>query len=84
MKVMFVGAPFANNSVNTYLTKGKWYDVIPQNIHFSTMKTTIGKLLIPDRYYVILNDYGQERRYKAEYFLTLQQLRDKNLTDLGI
>ena len=74
---MFVGAPCANNSVNTYLTKGKWYDVIPQ-------KTTIGKLLIPDRYYVIQNDYGQERRYKAEYFLTLQQLRDKNLTDLGI
>jgi len=72
MKVMFVGSVnIINTSVETYLTKGKWYDIIPQ-------KTP------PDRYYVIQNDYAQERRYKTEYFLTLQQLRDNKLTDLGI
>lgn len=72
MKVMFVGSVHTiNTSVETYLTKGKWYDIIPQ-------KTP------PDKYYVILNDYNQERRYKAEYFMKLEQVRDNKLTDLGI
>ena len=71
MKVVFIG------SVNTYLekmailTKGKWYDIIPH-------KTP------PDMYYVIHNDYNQERRYRRDYFMTLEQVRDNKLTDLGI
>ena len=59
-----------NPSVSKFLTKGKWYDII-------TKKTQ-------PSYHVILNDFNQERRYKIEYFMTLQQVREKNLTDLGI
>lgn len=75
MKVMFVGNPIINNSINCYLTKGKWYNPI---------EYVKGIKPLSKNYYVIKNDYGQERRYKEEYFMTLQQVRDKNLTDLGI
>lgn len=72
MKVMFIGSVHTvGTSVETYLTKGKWYNVTEEG-------DPNGK------YYVIKNEYNLQRRYKAEYFLTLQQLRDKNLTDLGI
>jgi|DEB19_MinimDraft_2_1074335.scaffolds.fasta_scaffold33466_4 hypothetical protein len=73
MKVMFTGSVHTiNTSVETYLTKGKWYDDV----------TIDGD---PNgKYYVIKNDNDQQRRYKAEYFVTLQQLRDKKLKDLGI
>jgi hypothetical protein len=76
MKVMFVGSVHTiNTSLEKYLTKGKWYDITAFLI---TEKTP------PTKYYVVLNDYGQERRYKEEYFMTLEQLRDRKLTDLGI
>lgn len=35
-------------------------------------------------YYIVNNDMGQTRRYKGEYFLTTQQVRDKKLNELGI
>ena len=72
MKVMFTGSVHTvGTSVETYLTKGKWYNVTEEG-------DPNGK------YYVIKNEYGQQRRYKAEYFATLQQLRDKKLKELGI
>lgn len=71
MKVVFTGSVNSiNTSVETYLTKGKWYDIKKEESN--------------PNYYNIENDYGQPRRYKAEYFLTLEQLRDKKLENLGI
>lgn len=72
---MFIGDLQMYNSVNKYLTKGKWYNYI---------EYVKGVKPLSKNYYVIKNDYGQERRYKEEYFMTLQQVREKNLTDLGI
>ena len=42
------------------------------------------KIVPPTKYYIVTNNYGQSRRYKAEYFMTLEQVRDNKLTDLGI
>lgn len=67
MKVMFV--------VETYLTKGKWYETESKFQDYSVP---------PTKYYIVTNNYGQSRRYKAEYFMTLEQVRDNKLTDLGI
>lgn len=74
MKVMFVGSVHTiNTSVETYLTKGKWYESKFQD-----------DSVPPTKYYIVTNNYGQSRRYKAEYFMTLEQVRDNKLTDLGI
>lgn len=76
MKVMFVGsASTINTSVETYLTRGKWYET----------ESKFQDDLVPHtKYYIVMNNYNQLRRYKAEYFLTLQQVRDNKLNELGI
>jgi hypothetical protein len=76
MRVMFVGSVHTiNTSVETYLTRGKWYE---------TESKFQDNLVPPTKYYIVTNNYGQSRRYKAEYFMTLEQVRDNKLTDLGI
>jgi hypothetical protein len=69
MRVIFIGS--THISVEKYLTKYKWYETGLDSDSEA-------------KYYLIDNDYGQKRRYKAQYFMTLAQLRDKKITDLGI
>ncbi len=84
MRVMFVGSVYTiNTSVETFLTKGKWYNTIEETKNIPRFGYYLDTEN-PIKYYVVLNDYNQERRYKAEYFMTLEQLRDNKLTDLGI
>lgn len=76
MKVMFVGsASTINTSVETYLTRGKWYE---------TESLFQNDTIPPIKYVIVKNNYGQHRRYKAEYFMTLEQVRDNKLNELGI
>ena len=35
-------------------------------------------------YYHVVNDVGQTRKYKEEYFMTIDEYREKVLTELGI
>tara|TARA_R110000772_G_scaffold1210_2_gene4288 strand:+ start:17181 stop:17390 length:210 start_codon:yes stop_codon:yes gene_type:complete len=35
-------------------------------------------------YYHVVNDAGQTRKYKGEYFMTIDEYREKVLNELGI
>lgn len=68
MKVLCVDNKYLSQSI----TVGKWYEVE------LTGETS-------DEYtYLITNDNGQKNRIDKDKFLTIEQYRDKILTELGI
>ena len=68
-----------DGGVDQILIKGNWYEceLTPTIYDPNTLKPV-------DPYYIVTCEDGMYRKYKADNFITLTELRDEKLQQLGI
>jgi hypothetical protein len=74
MKVICI----SNKLKYTGITIGKEYEIIPE------LLSQISDFYINDDIYHIRNNNGFDFYYPKEYFITIEEYRDKKLNELGI
>ena len=71
-----VNSPTMINHCYGFITIGKWYDVLSEDVYERN------EIVIPE--YQIINDHNDLTKYPQQCFKSVSLIREEKLNDLGI